>query len=350
MFTADGQRQEYSFATRVDPFTGNIAKIAQQRAARGIGINVDLDIRPMKLCEFCQYQEFTPQERIEHWGGAISVPNKYPWEKHDWITIYPPFGQHKLLLSDLYFEDLEAMMESSFDLAQLCSQDPEVIAFMDFTNWGAFAGASQQHPHSQRKSITAIADPVQSREWQRCQAIAKQHRRNPFDVLLDEEREKGQRLIYENEITILAAFAPTCPNEVLVFPNRAISHILQTTSEERRRLFRPVLGIFPALFFYHGVTDLNIAVHMAPYAQMEEARAYYRWHLHIYPRRSRLPMDKAGAELGFGTSIIDTLPEKTAEALRLWYRSGPQEEMVARRADGAPQQLLIEEFRRVTNN
>ena len=348
-FSIDGESREYCFVTRVDPFSGNVAKIAEQRAARGLGIAVNLDIRPVERCDFCCYKEYTPGERIEHHGGAVSVPNKFPWERYDWITIYPPFGQHKLLLADLYFEDLEEMVESSYDLALQCSRDPEVIGFMDFTNWGAFAGASQQHPHSQRKSITAIADPVQSREWQRCRKIANQHSRNPFDLLLEEEQRQGQRIIYDNDIAILAAFAPSCPDEVLVFPMENLSHILQTTSEERRRIFRPVLGVFAALFFYRGVTDLNVVVHMAPFARMEEARKYYRWHLHIYPRRSRLPIDKAGAELGFGTSVIDTLPEKTAEALRLWYRLGPQEERLIR-ADGAPQQRLLEEFRRITGN
>lgn len=348
-FSIHGDPKSVTFITRVDPLSGNVAKISQERASRTLGISVELAMRPVEKCAFCDYATTTPHPRIEHPGGAISVPNLYPWEKYDWITFYPPFTQHKMLLSDLYFEDLEMMMESSYELASLCARDQEVIAFMDFTNWGAFAGASQQHPHSQRKSVTAVPDPVQGREWQRCQGIADLLGQNPFDVLLREEQQDGRRLIYQNDVVILAAFAPTCPDELLVFPRDEFSHVLQMPPAERQHLIRQALGIFPALFFYRGVTDLNIAVHMAPFATMEPARKFFRWHMHIYPRRSRLPVDKAGAEIGFQTSVIDTLPEKTAEVLRQWYRSGPREELIARSSDGSPSPVLVQELRRITN-
>ena len=146
LFTPDGEPQQVNYLTRIDPFTGNVAKISEERARRTIGISAELQIRPVENCVFCAFEENTPKERIEHTCGAISVPNRYPWEKYDWITINPPFTQHKLFLSDLDFEDLERMMESAYDLAGICAQDPEVISFMDFTNWGVFAGASQQHP------------------------------------------------------------------------------------------------------------------------------------------------------------------------------------------------------------
>lgn len=346
-FGSNGLMKQVTYLTRVDPISGSIAKISEERARRKLGISLNLDIRPVEKCDFCSPREFTPEKRVEHECGAISVPNKYPWEKYDWITIYPPFGKHKMLLSDLYFEDLERMIESAYDLALFCSQDPEVISFMDFTNWGAFAGASQQHPHSQRKSTTFVADPRQEQEMRRCQMLAEWSGKNPFDLLEIEERQDGRRVIYDNDIFITAAFAPTCPDEILIFPKEKISHILQTTGEERKRFIRPALGIFPALFFYRGVADLNIAVHMAPFREREEAREYYRWHMHIYPRRSRLPVDRAGAEIGFETYVIDTLPENTAEVLRKWYTVGPGEEPLAKLEDGNPNPKLVAEFHRI---
>ncbi|MFC1941024.1 hypothetical protein ACFLWL_01245 [Chloroflexota bacterium] len=156
LFTTNGESKRIPYLTRVDPFSGNVAKISEERARKSIGISVNLQIQPIDNCVFCAYEENTPKERIEHTCGAISVPNRYPWERYDWITIYPPFNRHKLFLSDLCFDDLERMMESSFELATICARDPDVISFMDFTNWGVFAGASQQHPHSQRKSITQV--------------------------------------------------------------------------------------------------------------------------------------------------------------------------------------------------
>ncbi len=345
-FTADGVTREVAYVTRVDPLSGEVAKISLERARRQIAISTELNILPVAKCDFCNYQASTPKERHMHSCGAVSVPNKYPWEKYDWITIYPPFGEHKLLLSDLYFDDLERMVESSYDLAQICSRDPDVLAFMDFTNWGAFAGASQQHPHSQRKGLTGACSPRVQNELQRCREIWDRTGCNPFDLLEEEERRDGRRIIYENDILILASFAPSSPDEIIIFPREPIANILQTTEKERHKMVCPALGLFSALFLYRGVTDLNIAVHMAPFAIMEEARDYYRWHMHIYPRRAKLPADKAGAEIGFDVNVIDTLPEVTAQVLRHWYQEGPQLERVARGADGTPVPKLVQEFLR----
>jgi len=350
VFTLDGESQQVTYLTRIDPFSGNVAKISEERARRSLGISVELQIQPVENCDFCAFKERTPRERVEHACGAISVPNRYPWEKYDWITIYPPFTHHKLLLSDLYFEDLEWMMESSHDLATICARNPEVISFMDFTNWGVFAGASQQHPHSQRKSVTKIPSPSVHNEMKRCYDLMERYGRNPFAILEQEEQMDGRRIIHDDDIFIASMFAPTCPDEILVFPKEDIAHIMQTTEYDRRRIIQPILGIFPALFFCRGVTNLNIAMHMATFAEMEQARKYYRWHMHIYPRRARLPADQAGSEIGFGTQVIDTMPEVTAELLRSWYRDGPRGELVAKTSDGSPNSGLLEEFHKFVKN
>lgn len=347
-FQWKGEVKEPTYITRIDPLSGNVSRISEERARRPIGISANLDLKPVERCDFCNFETSTPQRHLRHSCGAVSVPNLYPWEKHDWVTVYPPFGNHKHLLSDLYFEDMERMIESSYDLALLCHMDPDVISFMDFTNWGAFAGASQQHPHSQRRSITHTADPVQSQELLRCKQLQQQLGRNPFEALAEEEIGNGSRVIYNNDVFIAAAFAPTSSNEIIAFPRHEISNVLQTNDAERKAIITPILGVFPALFFYRGVTDLNIAIHMAPFHEMEAAREYYRWHMHIYPRRHKLPVDQAGAEIGFGTAVIDVLPENCAASLRRWYREGPSEEHLVRCQDGSCSPLLLQELRRVT--
>lgn len=221
---------------------------------------------------------------------------------------------------------------------------------MDFTNWGVFAGASQQHPHSQRKSITKVPSPIVYNEMEHCRHLMEQYGRNPFSILEQEERADGRRVVHDDDIFIVSAFAPTCADEILVFPKEDIAHIVQTTAHDRRTMIQPVLGIFPALFFYRGITDLNVAVHMAPFTEMEEARKYYRWHMHIYPRRGRLPVDRAGSEIGFGTDVIDVMPETTAELLRCWYRNGPRGELIAKTSEGATEPGLLEEFHKFLRN
>ena len=91
LFTLDGETRQVIYLTRIDPFSGNVSKISAERARRSVGISVELQITPVDNCAFCDYKERTPRERIEHACGAITVPNLYPWERYDWITIYPPF-------------------------------------------------------------------------------------------------------------------------------------------------------------------------------------------------------------------------------------------------------------------
>jgi len=349
LFTVGEEARNVTYLTRVDPFSGNVSKISAERARRNIGISVELQIIPVENCVFCTFKEHTPKERIEHDCGAISVPNKYPWEKYDWITIYPPFNNHKLLLSELNQDDLERMIESSYDLAAICVHDTEVISFIDFTNWGAFAGASQQHPHSQRKSATRVPNPCIQNEIDRCHHLMEQHGQNPFAVLEQEERVDGRRIIHDDGIFIVSMFAPTCPDEILVFPCEDIAHILQTTDYERKKISQSIQNIFRALLFCRGVTNLNIAFHMSNFTEMDQARNYYRWHMHIYPRRSRLPVDRAGSEIGFSTQVIDVLPEVTAELLRRWYKEGPSLELVAKNNDGTANSGLLAEFNKVVD-
>ena len=115
-------------------------------AKRSIGIQIELQMRPVENCAFCAYREKAPKGRIEHGCGAASAPNSYPWEEYDWITIYPPFAPYKLLLSELHFDDMERMIESAYDLAMICANYPAVIYFMDFGSWGCSPGYHSSIP------------------------------------------------------------------------------------------------------------------------------------------------------------------------------------------------------------
>jgi hypothetical protein len=89
---------------------------------------------------------------------------------------------------------------------------------------------------------------------------------------------------------------------------------------------------------------------MAAFTEIEAAHKYYRWHMYIYLRRARLPANQAGSEIGFGTRVIDAIPEVTAELLRRWCRHGPDEELVIKSGDSCPNPRLMKEFRRFMSN
>lgn len=336
--THQGKELIYHIFTRVCPITGTVSKISKERAdekrSEKSGLDIDLDIKPSERCTFCDYEKNTPEPRIKHENGAISFPNLYPWEKQMWVTAYPPFDPensgHKLLLSDFAYDDMDRMIHTEHELANVAynyRKNTGAIGFRDFTNWGPFAGASQQHPHSQRGIITGAMGSSEEIEAQRCRILYEMNGKNAFDTYMDEERRIGKRIIHDGNVFISAAFSPKCDNEILVVPKTDVTHILEMDENHRQGIIRPVLGLFPAKFYYEGVTNLNIVVHMAPFDEIGNKKIY-RWHMHIYPRKSRLPIHIAGAELGYGDYVISAYPEDTAAKLRPWFVEGPNEELV----------------------
>ncbi len=351
----DGKERVDGFLVRVDPLSHNVSKISEARARILPGINVDLTIKPSDECVFCDYRDKTPvfigddgsKYRIFHQGGAVTVPNLNPWEAFDAVTMYPPFDKkqpHKLATHFCY-EDFQMLIHTHYELAGLM-QRKDVHAMQDFTNWGPYAGASQPHPHSQRKSISFVMDPRQARELLIAKEYHKATGKNIYGDYATHELQDGRRVIHSDGTFIAAEFAPQFEHGIIMFPNYPVSNILQMPENDRRALISAT-GTIPGLVFYCGVTSFNIAIHQAPFPDMEEARDYFRWHMHVWPRRATVNSDRAGAEVGYETNIIPTFPETTAQNLGRWYRERPNPEYVMKNRQGQPCEQLVKELQSV---
>ncbi len=347
-----GKERADNFLVRVDPLSNGVSKISEARARILSGINVDLTIKPSDECVFCDYKDKTPlfigdndsKYRIRHKGGAVTVPNLNSWEAFDVVTIYPPFDKtqpHKLATHFCY-EDFQALIDTHNELADMM-QRKGVRAMKDFTNWGPYAGASQPHPHSQRKSVSFMMDPRQARELLIAKEYHKATGRNIYEDYATHELQDGRRVIHSDGTFIAAEFAPQFEHGIVMFPNYPVSNVLQMPENDRKNLISAT-GTIPGLVFYCGVTSFNIAIHQAPFPEMEEARDYFKWHMHIWPRRATVSSDRAGAEVGYETNVIPTFPETTAQNLGKWYRERPNPEYVMRDRKGLPCGPLVQEL------
>lgn len=332
-FNYKGEERKDIIITRKDPFSENIVKISKTRNLRVSGVDVIVNIEPKKNCKFCNYKDETPDKKIYHKSGAITFPNLFPWEFMQFVTAYPPFndGFHKVLLSQLDFRDLHMHIETEFEIAELIFREyknnQNIIGMTDFTNWGPYAGASQQHPHSQRQSISYDLPPNLKTEIETCKKLFHEYNENPFDIYIKKELEDGRRVIFnDDKIYIGAPFAPKKDNEIIIIPKIQFSNILQT-NENDREFIKSALGVFPALRCCLGVNDLNIVVHMSDFFDMTEKSKFYRWHMHIYPRKSQAISEIGGAEEGYNIRIISIFPEYTAEIIREWYKN-PNESII----------------------
>jgi galactose-1-phosphate uridylyltransferase len=340
----NGERKIPSYSTRIDPLSGSVSRISIERAdgvrGRNTGLDVGaLDVKPVNNCLFCNYRTRGARPLIEHNDGTVSMKNPFPWEGEMWVSAYPPFdpenGGHKLLLSEVLYTDVERLIRSEKEIAQIFYRSyrdrPDVVlSFRDFTNWGPYAGASQQHPHSQRALTTHVLPPVEREEFARAKTFYETTGTNLYDAVIGAEVDGGERVVYRNDrVCISSPFAPRCNDEIIIVPTDPVTHVLQMDEDYMRSIIRPVLGVFPGLFFYRGVRDLNIIVHMAPFSEIDDAQCFYRWHMHIIPRKSGLPVSLAGAELGYGDNVIGVYPEHTAGILREWYApDGPNSDAV----------------------
>ena len=357
--TFRGEEKQTSYQRRYDYLFGTQCLLSGDRreGVRMPGTTATIDIRPDDECRFCNYETETPCDyeldpqrgRLHHSGGAVTVRNAFGYTRRDFVTILPPFhsnGQgngrpHKVLLSELGFEDLETFLDTEHDMAlvfeRMRNRHAEIVGFRDFVNWGPAAGGSVQHPHLQR---TATEDRLSIRvayEMAAAKNYFIQTGKNPFVDYMNMTHDQD-RVIYEcNDVFIGTPIAPRYDGEVIVIAKQPVSHIFQTDAEMRRRIIKPTLGVFAASFYYCGRGNVNAGVHMTPFGTLQEmdaaAVSYYRWHMHIVPRKtldaSRGTVREAGSELLYDDYVIGEAPEDVATLMRRWFRpEGPDPEPV----------------------
>lgn len=325
-FTFESNEFEY----RTNPLTGHASYISVERANRGFNPSAILTSEKKSTdCKLCDYRNATSGPVIFHKDGSVSISNKYPYQKFSLITLYPPFdGCHKILPSKLGFDDMERMINTEFDLAKLMydKRNRGIVGMLDVTNWGPEAGATQKHPHSQRLSMSMLDRRIQT-ELKLCEKLKSELCKNPFEYYIEEERRVGSRIIHDGDVFICADFSPITDDSILIIPKDNITSVLEMDSEDyRNRIMRPVVGVLNALYCYRGVRSFNIHVHMSPFER--DVSDYYRYHIHIEPRKSGMPCHIGSIELGNTESVVTVYPEDTASVLKKWYIEGPNQELI----------------------
>ncbi|MCX8206127.1 MAG: hypothetical protein N3H30_02765, partial [Candidatus Micrarchaeota archaeon] len=268
---------------------------------------------------------------------------------------------HRLFPSELDQKDLTSMVESMWDLANYAHAQ-RAESFLSFMNWGPYAGASRQHPHSQF-TFMEYSGPIFSLlrlEMDTARQYYLETGRNIYDDYVVLEEKNGARKIYSNgEVYIGAPFAPRFSDELIIIPKIPVASVLGLDSREHRQsIIQPAWGVFPFLYFYRSVMNFNVVAHNAPILAIDSDTEsgispdkYYRMHFHIFPRRGSLPMEIAGAEVGMLNSVLSKHPEDTAASARKWY-AGPNEDdipkKIVREGDMVlemPDEELIQQFR-----
>ncbi len=218
--------------------------------------------------------------------------------------------RHNATLATLTTQELEEVIGAYRLRIAVISAMPNIAIVMLFRNYGARAGTSLAHPHTQ-----IIASP-----------IIPPHIRDPFQKaalhydsygscvycdMVEEERRQVDRMVYENEhYAVFCPFAARTPYELRIYPKRHNASFFWSGEHEIPALADALSRTLRGMHALLGNPSYNLLLRTAPVGD-EDVR-YLHWYFVIVPRMST----PAGFEMGSGIYINSVPPESSAAELR----------------------------------
>jgi len=224
---------------------------------------------------------------------------------------------HEDRLGDYSAEKLASILRVFRERVEDLHRDTRFQYVQIFRNYGAAAGASLRHPHSQLIALPIVPRSVHDELEETHHYFQRTGRCLLCDMLAQESAEEV-RVVAENaDFLAFTPFASKFSYELWVVP-RTHGHEFQFIAEIHLRSLAELLHrVFWTLQNALGDPPFNFIIHSAPesYKVFEnglKVPQYYHWHIEIMPRIS----NKAGFEWGTGFHINSVMPEKAAEKLR----------------------------------
>jgi len=227
---------------------------------------------------------------------------------------------HYLNLADTPLDQLEKVLWMYRERLVDLLLDQRFKYILIFKNYGAAAGASLSHPHTQ-----IIATPVTPLTLAQELNSAKDHYRDKerclFCDLIRQELESRERIVVAGEqFVAMAPFASRFPFELFVVPRQHLCsfaeagddvlHSLAVVLKETLLRVKKCLNDPAYNFLIHTIPNIKAGVERAWYWGTIELD--FHWHIELIPRLTRI----AGFEWGTGFYINPTAPEEAARYLR----------------------------------
>lgn len=296
-------------------------------------------VKSSKTCPFCPGNEaMTPAEIFSipkkpaaRSGSAWQVrviPNKFPAlnieetpEKFA-FGIYDKiggFGAHEVIIenpdhakeiADLCNEEVEAVFTAYRERCLDLKKDPRFKYILIFKNYGAGAGASLEHPHSQLIGLPIVPSRVQGELKGALRHFEYTDRCIFCDMLNQEHAEKKQTVLEDEHFIALEPFVSRFPFETWVLPKAhepSFDALTDAKLKSLSRLFRQTLAKLKSAL---QDPSYNFMIHTLP-VHGREVESYH-WHIEIIPHLTQV----AGFEWGTGFYVNPTPPELAARTLR----------------------------------
>ncbi|NUN14594.1 MAG: galactose-1-phosphate uridylyltransferase [Myxococcales bacterium] len=332
---------------RYNPLDGRWVILAPERSKRPqnfanwVPKTTDLDSN----CPFCPGKEHLTTIELLRLGTSHAagwtvrtVANRYPLlqvEGNVTRTAQGPFGfqsgvgAHEVVIEtpdhtnlwhcrkpDENFLVLAAWRFRLLDLAK----DSRLRHFQVFSNVGALAGATLDHPHSQVVASSIVPVDTMARLSRYHFHWAKTERCLCCDIVNFEESQKHRIVIDDHDFCVFCPYASTSPFSMLFVPKRHEAQFSMATEAEITKLANLLSKGLSAYAASTGNAHYNLILHTSPPgAQHEEHHSgdilkweRTHWYIELISRYITL----GGYELSTATAVNDVLPEEAAAHMR----------------------------------
>lgn len=292
------------------------------------------------VCPFCYGNEaMTPPEidairepnthrNTPGWQVRV-VPNKFPaleiegeLEKRG-LGIYDMskgVGAHEVLIetpyhnkdiSDLLNQEIEGFISMYCRRALDLAKDKRFKYIMVFKNFGAAAGASLEHPHTQMVALPMVPKSAQE-EIKGAHSYFEYRERCIFCDIIRQETQESERVVLENQHYLsFCPFVSRFPFEIWIIPKKHNGYFCHMSAEEIPSLASILKDTIAKLKVLFPNLSYNFIVHSSPINGDGETEGYH-WHIEFMPKLTRV----AGFEWGTGFYLVSTPPELAAEYLK----------------------------------
>lgn len=228
---------------------------------------------------------------------------------------------HTVTLPELSDRHVRKLVDMWCQRFEAISADERIKYCFIFENRGDVVGVTMPHPHGQIYGYPFIPKKLELEV-----ASAKEYLQDKgsclFCDMLDNERQDGRRIIFENEyFTVFLPFYSEYPYGVYIMPRRHIQYVTQLTEGERTAFalaMKQTVGMLDSLFDTHF--PYMMCMHNAPVNSGDYSKDFH-FHIEFFPPMRSADKIKfnASSETGAWAHCNPTCPEDTAEELRQAY-------------------------------
>ncbi|MFQ6759760.1 MAG: galactose-1-phosphate uridylyltransferase [Deltaproteobacteria bacterium] len=325
---------------RKDPIIGRWIIISTERGKRPTDFIVETNETRGGFCPLCPGNEnTTPPEVLSYSSTAGHQANRPGWDLRVVPNKYPALiiegnlnkegdglydrmngiGAHEVIIetpdhnesfanlpADRMIKVFLAYRDRLLDLAQ----DPRFRYVMVFKNFGAAAGASLEHSHSQLIALPIVPRMISS-EIEGSLSYFKYKERCIFCDIIRQEINQDKRVVAENDLFLaIVPYAPRSPFEMWILPKQHASSYLAMDDAHFKALTAIFSECMRRLDTCIPNVPYNFVLHGAPLRS--QPLEHYHWHFEIMPKLTMI----AGFEWGSGFYINSIPPEEAAQFLK----------------------------------